>query len=408
MALENAGGLVDGTTAAPDVTPRDTGVSQVSGPTHKTSGDSQAPDPTGLRGTIQKNYAAVQDKIKAAGQAAVTEQNDSKAKPDATVSRETKPTAVSDGTQRGPDGKFLPKGAALPEPTEDAPPSTWRAETKALWKEIDLKFGPEHGKLLKDELRKREGDFRSGIKAKDDEVATIKSFHETLNPVIAPRMSAWQQMGITPSQAIANLVGLEARFQSNPVETLKWLANAAKIDLSTLAGGSQQAAQTVDPQLAPVLQEVNGLKSQLNQFLTERERQTTAATTAEIQSIMDEKGADGLPVRPYFNDVFSEVQAEMQLLRTQHPDWGARQVVTAAYDTAIWRNPDVRQKMIEGTTAQKRAAEATQQRQTAAELAAKQVRGGPPNAMTNGSGAKDLRGMLEQRVGALYSGGQRI
>ena len=396
MAVE---GLVDGTTAASDVTPRDGGITQViSGPTHVESKGDAAPDPTGLRATLQKNVSAVEEKLKAAAAQATTETNETKKKPDDAVSRETPP----EGMVRGPDGKFVAKTAA---PT-DEPPSSWRTETKALWKEIDTKFGPEQGKLLKEELRKRENDFRSGLSAKDAEVSAIKAFHADLSPVLQPALAQWQQQGVTPQAALTHLVNLQQNFQRDPAGTIKWLAQAAKLDLAALAGGAQQGGATPDPQ-APLLQELNGLRNELHQLKNGWASQTQAVATAEIQSVIDEKGADGNPVRPHFNDVFEDIKAEMQLLRAQHPEWSARQTAAAAYDTAIWRNPETRQKMIDGTEAQRRAADDAQQRARAAELAAKNVRGGPPNAL-NGVPSTDLRGMLAARVGGLYGGNSRL
>ncbi len=405
MSEQISTGLVDGTTGQPIAAPTPT-TPAVSGATHQTSGPGKAPDPTGLRGTLQKNADTVRQKLASAGTAAVAEQN--AAKP-AAVSRETQAPKLADGTQRGPDGKFLPKGTPLAaEPAEDAPPSSWRTETKALWKEIDAKFLPEQAKMLKDELRKRENDFRSGLAAKDTESAQFKQFHEQINPVIAPRLQHWQQMGVSPQQAIANLVGLEARFQSNPIETIKWLANAAKIDLSTLSGGNQQAAQQADPQLAPIMQTINGLSSKLQQLESGWTGQKQATDAAEIQSVIDEKGADGQPVRPHFNDVMAEIQDEMSLLQRKEPNLSARQMVIKAYDNAVFRNPDIRQKMLDGVSATKRASEDAEQRQRAAELAAKNVRGGPPNVINGAVDPSNLRAGLEARIRPLYAGGQRI
>lgn len=402
MALSEQSGatvaatLQDATTGEPINTP----TPKTSGDTHQTSGPS-GPDPTGLRGSLERNAAKVQEKLAAAAGAAATERNDAKGG----VSRETE-------GQRGADGKFLPKAATDPQAAAkvsepDEPPSSWRSETKALWKEIDAKFGPEQGKMLKEELRKREGDFRKGLADKDGEVATIKTFHGELQPLLARHEHLWKDQGITGTKAVEHLLSLNENFRRDPAGTIKWLAQSAGLDLSTLAGG-QKAAQTADPQLEPLYQTVSGLQSKLHEIQTQWQSQTTAAAAAEIQSVIDEKGPDGNPVRPYFNDVFKDIQTEIHLLRQQHPDWGARQIATSAYDTAVWRNPDVRQKMMDGASAQKRASEDAEQRQRAAEAAAKNVRGGPPNHLNGATNANNLRGTLEAKVNAYYGGGSRF
>lgn len=372
---------------------------EFSGATHQTSGPS-GPDPTGLRGSLEKNFAAAAEKA--------TQQHNATKKPE--VSRET---PAEKPAERGPDGKFAAKA---PPPAEvasqapaDEPPSSWRAETKALWKEIDAKFGPEQGKLLKEELRKREGDYIKGLKAKDEEVTRFKSFHDQVNPVLEPVMAQWQQQGVSPAQALQHLIGLQTQFQRDPAGTIRWLANTAKIDLSTLVGAAQASGDTPEGQIPPQLQQViHGLQSKLQALETGWESQNMAARTAEIQAFMDEKGQDGQPLRPFINDVMQDLQAELQIIRQTQPNLSVRETMSKAYEAAIWRNPETRQRMMDAATGQKREAEAAEQRQRAAEAATKNVRGGPPNHLNGVPAATNLRGLLEARYNATYGGGNRL
>ncbi len=371
---------------------------KTSGDTHQSSGPS-GPDPTGLRGTLERNAAKVQASLAGAAEAAAAETNATKK-----VSRET-----TEG-ERGPDGKFLPKAAdAATKPEPDEPPSTWRAETKALWKEIDVKFGPEQGKLLKEELRKREGDFRKGIADKDAEVSTIKGFHGELSPLVAKYEHLYKPQGITAAKAIENLLQLNENFRRDPAGAIKWLAQTAGLDLSKLASGAgQEGTQQVDPQLQPVMQLVHGLQSELSQIKTGWQSQITTQAAAEVQSVIDEKGADGQPVRPHFDAVFQDIQAETQRLIAQNPAISPREATIKAYDVAVWRNPEIRAKMIESMTAKNQSTEDAAARARAAEAAARTVRGGPPNHLNGATNPTDLRGTLTAKVGALYGGGSRF
>ncbi len=399
--------IVDGTTAAPDVAPRDGGITQIVAPqpakvldgkTNVTSGK-EGPDPTGLRGTLVKNFAAAAEK-------AAADTNAAKAKPVDAVSRETQ-------GQRGPDGKFLPKTAAEPGaavPEADEPPSSWRPATKALWTEIDAKFGPEQSKLLKEELRKRENDFKNGIMAKDAELRTAKPFYDEIQPQIAKHEYLWKDQGITNAQAVGHLLNLNANFRRDPAGTILGLAKSAGLDITKLAEGANQPGGTTDPQLAPLYQHINGLTQQLHELQNGIAAQTTTAASSEIQSLIDEKDATGQPARPHFaNDaVFQEIQTLIPILQKQNPAWSPRQVTQAAYDKAVYLVPETRQQMIDAQSGKTKADADAQARQRAAEAAASTARGGPPNALNGKVDPKDLRGTLSARLQAHYNGGTRL
>ncbi|CAB4187834.1 hypothetical protein UFOVP1169_13 [uncultured Caudovirales phage] len=401
MALDS---VVDGTTHAPDAPVRDAGVSQIdtSGPTHQKSGPN-GPDPTGLRGTLEKNLAN-------AAQKAAEQTNATKVR---NVSRETE----NAGT-RGADGKFVPKDAATtPDPQAqaasvseqpDEPPSSWRSETKALWKEIALKFSPEQATLLKDELRKRENDFKNGIMAKDAELKTTKPFYDTMQGMLKQHEHLWKDQGVPAEKAVEHLLSLNANFRRDPAGTIVWLAKSAGLDLSKLASApNQQGGTTIDPQLGPLYQHINGLTQKLQAIETDRHNQTTTAAASQIQEVIDEKGADGQPKRPHFaNDaVFQEIQTISQVLRSQHPDWSPSQITKEAYDRAVLAIPDTRQAYIDQLTGQTKANAEAEQRQRAAQAAAQSVKGGPPNNLSGAADPKDLRGSLERKLNAHYSNG---
>lgn len=401
--------IVDGTTAAPDVQPRDGGITQVTatpakvidGKTNVTSGK-EGPDPTGLRGTLVKNFAA-------AAERAAAQTNDAKPapKPADAVSRETQGA-------RGPDGKFLPKAAAdttAPVVEADEPPSSWRTETKALWKELEPKLGPEQAALLKADLRKRENDFKNGIMAKDAELRTAKPFYDEIQPQIAKHEYLWKDQGISNAQAVGHLLTLNANFRRDPAGTILGLAKSAGLDISKLAeGATQPGGNTADPQVSALYTHINGLTQKLHEIQSGISAQTTTAAASEIQSLIDEKDATGQPARPHFaNDaVFEKIQLSIPALQKAHPEWSPRQVTQAAYDDAVWSVPETRQAMIDAQSGKAKADADAQARQRAAEAAAQSARGGSPNALNGKTDPKDLRGMLSARLSAHYNGGTRL
>ena len=380
-------------------TPAATPTPQTSGPTHVKSGPN-GPDPTGLRGTLETNFAKAAEKAAA--------ETNSKKKPE-NVSRETQ-------GERGADGKFLSKTPADPQasalvPEPDEPPSSWRAETKALWKELEPKLGPEQTKLLKDELRKRENDFKNGIMAKDAELRTAKPLYDELQPLLKENAHLWEAQGIPTGKALGTLIQLNANFRRDPAGTIKWLAQSAGLDLSKLAAGAPQAGgQSADPQLAPLYNHINGLTQELHQIKSGMDAQTTSAAASEIQQVIDEKDAAGQPKRPHFANeaVFKEIQLASQSLRAQHPDWSPRRVIEEAYDRSILAVPDTRQAYIDSLTGKQKSDAEADARQRAAEAASKFVKGGPPNHLNGKSDPKDLRGTLTSHYNARFGSAGRV
>lgn len=379
-----------------------------SGPTHQQSG-ANGPDPTGLRASLEKNLAAAAQKA--------TEQTNAAKKP------ATQTITVE--AQRGPDGKFLPRDTAVKQddkpaqaqqadqtkpdaatqPDADEPPSSWRKEAKDLWKQIGAAaITPEQGQLLKEELRKRENDFKNGILAKDGELKTVKPFYDELQNIIKPDLDGWKAQGISPVQAINHLIGLGRNFRQNPAGTIQWLAKTAGLDLASLVQGqaqqtgSQQGGNT-DPQLQPLLQEINGLKSELLSLKNGFSTQSQTAAQSEIQAFIDEVGTDGQPLRPHFNDAYQDIQMIMPAIRAAHPGWTPRQVVSEAYDRATWSNPAVRQKMIDAGKAQEAANQDASARQRAAEAAAKSATpGSSPNNLSGAVDPSNLRSLLTSKM----------
>lgn len=398
---------------------------QVSGPTHEKSGPN-GPDPTGLRASLERNLAK-------AAQQATEQTNAGKKAATADVSRETPnaaATAAAGGDRpRGPDGKFLPADAAANAATQsgqaagaaepaaevdpNAPPASWRAEAKALWPKLltGQPLTADEYKILVDENRKRENDFKNGILAKDGELKAIKPQFEEFQNIIKPDIEAWKAQGVTPVQAVNHLLNLGRNFRTNPVQTIQWLAKSAGLSPEQIFGAAQQNQQqasqqggSTDPQLQPVMQEVNGLKQQLQSLMNGYAAQTQSAAANEIQAFIDEKDAGGQPLRPYFNDAFQHIQRLMPIIKAEHPGWTPRQVVNEAYESAVALNPDTRAKLLAVGNTQAAVADDAAARQRAAEAAARSAtNGSAPNRLNGAPDPTNLRGLLESKFGGQQS-----
>lgn len=387
-------------------------------------------DPTGLRDSILKameetGFAKKQPEFTATPTPAASKnqgpaaQEKAKAAPDAPAA--AKPDAAGDqSTQRGPDGKFLPKTAAAAEqpptpeaqPDADEAPATWRAEAKELWTKLNASgLPPEQVKLLKDEIRKREKDAKDGIIAKDNELKRLKPVVDALEPVLAPRRQAWAAQGLNEQQALGKLLQLSDFASQKPGEFIQWLAQNSGIDLATLAQGAQQGGTTPDP-AAALRQEIHGLKSELQAIKSGFQAQGTTSRAAEIQAFIDEKDSAGNPLRPDFDDVFEDVRVMLPALYQSNPGKTPRQVMEIAYNKAVWANDTTRGRMLERQEADKKAKADAANRAAAASNAARlSVDSGPPNHLNGGNGApdpKDLRGLLEHGYKTIYGKESRL
>jgi hypothetical protein len=370
-------------------------------------------DPTGLRDELKKNFAAAASK-------AAQERNDEK------VSK-VPSGATSSSVVRGEDGKFVKTGTpshgtsdptappqqtnvTAPSSTTLEAPSTWKGEAKALWPKLlaGQPLTADEAKLVTSELARREEDFKRGIFDKDGELKNAKSTVDWFTQVTQPYAARWQANGATPMQAVQHYIQLGEQFSRDPAGTIKWLASTARLDLSQLAQGVQQGGNT-DPQTNALMQELNGLRNELGQLKGGWQQQNVAHATREIDQVITETDAQGNKLRPHFDnpEVFKEIQTETQILMQRHPDWTPRQIAIAAYDTAVWKYPETREKMIEAKQQVSRSSEDATRRAQIAALAAKEPKGGPP-IQVNGVPNTDLRGLLTQGVMQLYSGQNRL
>lgn len=194
------------------------------------------------------------------------------------------------------------------------PPAAWSGAAKAKWATLP----PD----IQQEVLKREGDVAKGFDAKAKE----NRRYADLEQVIAPMRDKWAMRGASEVQAISGLIHTAELVERDPARGLALLAQHYGVNLAQLAQSPQAEPDPVQGALRPVLEEVNALKQQLA-------AQTTASVTSELHAFKaDTKN----------NPHFEAVRADMgQLMQA-----GLANTLQDAYDQAIWRNPEVRQRIL--------------------------------------------------------------
>lgn len=296
-----------------------------------------------------------------------------------TKTPDTGKSADEGAPNRAPDGKFAPKDtAATPADAAAAPPTTPETATpevkgpddqatpippslsaaiKAKWSDLD----PE----VRKEFARIEGSVQTAKAEWDKKASRLNRYEE----IIAPHRDAWAVQGLDDQQALTRLVAAEQVLRTNAPQGIVYLAQAYGVDLRQLVQPTgqpgpgapqgytpQQAAPAsgLDPNLHPLLAEIQTLKSQVEQM----SQGATQATQATVQAQIAEFA--GKPENRYFENVREDVA---RLLET-----GAATTLQDAYDKAIWASPEIRPHLLQAETA--KAAQAAQAQAQAAQAEA--------------------------------------
>lgn len=259
------------------------------------------------------------------------------------------PEAVVEGTgerQRGPDGKFVKTEADAPaEITDQAvqeapavvsnapaePPSSWSAEAKAEW----AKLSP----ALQQAVLKREGEVSEGFKQYGEKVKAYEGIDRAIEPIKAQL----QQFNATPAQFVERAVHIDHALKTNGAETIKWLCQQYNIDLG-------DSTENVDPNLAEIKSELNSLKS----VITQSQYQQQQSEQARLAAAVD--GFKSNPANVHFAAVEQDMIALMPAITSQMPNASPEEKLKAAYDRAIYFNPEVRAQVLAAEEAKKEEA----------------------------------------------------
>lgn len=261
-----------------------------------------------------------------------------------------------------------------PQPTIKPRPSSWKKDYEEHWTKLDP--------TLQDYIAQRESDYARGVSQYKQNFEAVQPVYEALQPF----MPLLQEHNIQPNQWIANLGNahktLALGSTEEKLQAFARLATEYGVPLNALTG------QGYDPQQSLLMQELNQVKSQINEFKTLREQQEQMTLQQEIENFQKDA--------PYFEDV-RETMA--QLLQS-----GLASDLKSAYEKAIRFNDEVWQKQQAEAQQANAQAQAQQSQQKVVEAKAKAVSPksiSPTANMNNGNSKKDLRELLSESFDAV-------
>lgn len=295
---------------------------------------------------------------------------------------------VNTGQQRGPDGKFISPAAVDPnavvtDPNAQQPQGIPQAP-RGMSHEDYQKFNALPAEMQQFVARTMEG--------LETQAAKYQTF-EGIDQLIAPRRQAWAMNGMTEQSALTQLFALSDFATHSPVDFVRWFAGSQGINLGALAQGGGQSQQ-VDPVIAQMQQQLEQLTGTIGQQTQAQQQQATERVVNSIVAFAEEKGTDGQPLRPYFQELGGAVKPYVEAVRDQYPNWTHTQILQEAYERACWATPTIRTRMQQAESA-KLLADRTGQA-SRARAAAVSVNGAPSGG--DGQAASSASGSLRDTL----------
>lgn len=267
-------------------------------------------------------------------------------------------TQTGEADPEGPSPDKAAETQTQPDPAlgSNQPPEHWSAEDKATFAKL-----PDDAKgFFMRRYTEMEADYTRKSQANAGAVQVVTALEPIFqDPAIVESM---KELNFHPVQAIMDwarlhkgAVSQEPRVRAAILYEIaeRMGFDPAKVFTPFRPGSTTAPALPAGVEKDPVVQyfadqasrtaaEMQALRNDLQRFQNaDRERgeqQILAHTTRTIDSYADEKGADGKPVRPYFDKVLPVI---IDLFKA-NPQRDLHQ----AYEQACWADPEVRKELI--------------------------------------------------------------
>ena len=214
-----------------------------------------------------------------------------------------------------------PAQAQEPAKPTILPPRSWTAAAKAKFATLD----PD----VQQEVLRREGEIDAGKQQWD----TKAERYNRLEAAIAPHRDRLTLSGVEESVYIARLAQADKMLTENPYQAIQEVARMYGIDLAQVngqqfSGGPPQGQPYQDPQYQTLAQEVQALRAERQQEITQRQALEQQSAQAQIEAFAND------PANLYFDNVKPEIAALLQS--------GAAKDLPQAYEMACHARPDIR------------------------------------------------------------------
>lgn len=328
----------------------------------------------------EEQEESLRDTITAAfrGEEGAAEPVEKESAPDAAPADEGVDGAPKEVTDKAATGTVDDKAEAKDAKAYD-PPARW---TKAQ-KEWFLTLEPGVQKQLLEQDKHIQADYSR----KTGEIAQERQRYQGIEQVLAPHRQTWQRAGMNDADALKSIMSYWDLANRDPVQFIDTVARERGIDLRSHFAPSQQeieqliarymgeaheggeagpqqmhpsvqaelnAIRNENAQLREYVQNLGGTVSHQQQAQLQAQQVQAQQTLAQFAAETDEAGQ---PLRPFLDEVRQDMAHELRM--------GAKDL-TEAYDRAVWKRTDTRQKLLETQELQRRREDERRRQEEAA------------------------------------------
>ena len=216
------------------------------------------------------------------------------------------------------------------------PPKHWSEADRALF-----------GKAPRDIQQRwidREAETARGLDTKYQEIAGFRREREQLDELFKPYSRDLELAGLNRTQFIQSLLAGHKYLQDSPREAFEWIANRYGIDLQQVMAPKQDE----DPRYAALQKQYQQLDGRLNGVLTQAQQSAQQANLSRVTTFADEKGPDGKPLRPYFDEVSEDI---LRLMKAGETDLERAYTKAVRMNDAVWEKQQAAAALAKSKTA---------------------------------------------------------
>jgi len=282
---------------------------------------------------------------------------------------DSKPAKTERATETAPEAEL---------PVWKRPPASWKKDYHEVWNSADDR--------LKEYAWQREEQMRKGV----EPLLSKAQFADAMNQAIEPYMNTIRGLGITPDKAVSALMQADNLLRTAPPQQklayLHQLAQQYGIDLTGMVDPNAAQAQNPTYQYAPILNEINNIRGELNGWKQQQEAVQNQTLLGEINNFAQKA------------EYFEEARETMIPLLQN----GLAQTLEEAYEKAIRLSPELFERVQQAQQAQAVAQKSVQLNRAAkaARAAAVSVRSSTPGTNTAPK-AQDRRTLLAEQFDAM-------
>jgi hypothetical protein len=342
------------------------------------------------------------DSVRSAIEAAIASFPDADAAapsdPVSSAQADAAPTDSTGAPVRDEKGRFAPKAGDAPaapaqtdaaaQPQHIGPPLSWRAEAKIKFAELP----PE----IKDEISRRDREIMADYTRKTQSIAQTHAKYRELDEAIAPHVDQFALMGVSPGQAVKQLIAAQNYLDRDAVGGIQFLMRSYGVTPEQVFNHEQaqpQQQSAPNAELSAVQRELAELKNLMTQHQQTAKQSTMQSVMGEISSFAAELDAQGKPLRPYINEVVEDMAPIVSRLRRTNPQAPMRAILEDAYSRAVRANPQTYEH-VAAADAAKRLEDAKAKAQ-AAKNAGVSINGAPGVGTGTAPDLKSARSTLE-------------